>query len=93
VRGLSIGSFRAGNAIFVNACDNNTIQANYLGVAANGTTARPNARGISLTNSSNNVIGGTTAATRNLILGNTGSGIEISDSCSAVCTEPAIESW
>ncbi len=77
VRGLSIGNFRGGNAIFLSACDNNTIQANYLGVAANGTTARSNNRGIVLTNSSNNVIGGTTAAARNVIAGNNSSGIAV----------------
>jgi hypothetical protein len=61
----------------LNGSNNNTIQGNYIGVAANGTTARQNQRGISLTNSSNNLIGGTTAATRNVISGNAATGIEI----------------
>jgi len=77
VRGLAIGNFRNGFGISLNSCDNNLIQANYLGVAADGTTARPNTRGIALTNSSNNVIGGTTAATRNVISGNLGNGVDI----------------
>jgi photosystem II stability/assembly factor-like uncharacterized protein len=77
VRGLSIGNFRGGNAIFLTGCDNNTIQANYLGVAANGTTGRSNSRGIVLTNSSNNLIGGTTAAARNVIAGNQSTGLVV----------------
>ncbi len=84
IRGLSIGNFRTGNAILVNACDNNLIQANYLGVAADGTTGRQNARGVTLTNSSNNVIGGTTAATRNLISASTGAAIDISGNSNLV---------
>lgn len=76
VRGLAIVNF-TNNGIWLNACNNNTIQANYLGVGANGTTAKPNTRGLLLTNSSNNLIGGTTAATRNVISGNGTNGIEI----------------
>jgi photosystem II stability/assembly factor-like uncharacterized protein len=77
VRGLAIGNFRGTAAIWLNACDGNVIQGNYLGVAANGTTERQNTRGISLTNSSNNVIGGTTAAVRNVISGNQSGGVAI----------------
>ncbi len=76
VRGLSIGRFGS-NAINLNGCDGNVIQGNYLGVAANGTTARQNNWGIQLTNSSNNLIGGTTAAARNVISGNGNSAIAI----------------
>ncbi len=77
VRGLSIVNFRSGSGISFNNCDNNVIQGNYIGVAANGTTARPNQRGLQLTNSSNNVIGGTTAAARNVISGNSLNALEI----------------
>jgi Calx-beta domain/Carboxypeptidase regulatory-like domain/Beta-propeller repeat len=84
VRGLAIGNFRLTSGIWLNGCDNNTIQGNYLGVAANGTTARPNTRGILLTNSSNNVIGGTTAAARNVISGNLAGGIDIGGSGNVV---------
>lgn len=76
VRGLSIGGFGS-NAINVNGCDGNVIQGNYLGVAANGTSARQNNWGIQLTNSSNNLIGGTSAAARNVISGNGNSAIAI----------------
>jgi hypothetical protein len=77
VRGLAIGNFRNNAGILLNNCDNNLIQGNYLGVGADGTTARANQRGIVLTNSSNNVIGGTAASARNVISGNGGSGIDI----------------
>ncbi len=76
VRGLSIGRF-SNAGISLNGCDNNVIQSNYIGVAADGLTARQNSRGISLTNSSNNVIGGTNAAARNVISGNSTSGVEL----------------
>ena len=77
VRGLVIGNFRGNSGIWLNGCDNNVIQGNYLGVAADGTTAKPNARGITLSNSSNNVIGGTSAATRNVMSGNLNGGLDI----------------
>ena len=77
VRGLSIGNFRNNAAILLNACDNNTIQGNYLGVAANGTTSRPNLSGVLMSKSNNNLIGGTTAAARNVISGNTHTGVQI----------------
>jgi hypothetical protein len=80
VRGLAIVRFRDAG-ISLNSCDNNVIQANYIGVAADGTTARPNSRGILIATSNNNVIGGTGGnATRNLISGNQGAGIEINGS-------------
>ena len=77
VRGLAIVNFRSNNGIWLNACDNNVIQANYIGVGADGITPKHNSRGIQLSNSSNNVIGGTTAATRNIISANSFSGIDI----------------
>jgi hypothetical protein len=83
VRGLAIGNFLGTAAIWFRDCDNNLVQANYLGIAADGATARQNTRGIVLNNSSNNVIGGTSAATRNVISGN-GGGIEIVGSANLV---------
>ena len=83
VKGLAIGNFPGGNGIWLNACDNNLIQANYLGVAADGATIRQNNRGIQISNSANNVIGGTTSAARNVISGNS-SGIEISGNANVV---------
>jgi hypothetical protein len=77
VRGLAIGNFRNDMGIWLNGCDSNVIQGNYLGIAADGTTARPNSRGIVLDNSSNNMIGGPTAAARNVISANQSSAIVI----------------
>ncbi|HET9789596.1 MAG TPA: carboxypeptidase-like regulatory domain-containing protein, partial [Pyrinomonadaceae bacterium] len=83
VRGLAIGNFQGTAGIWLNGCNNNIVQANYLGIAADGTTERENRRGIVLNNSSNNVIGGASAATRNLISGN-GGGIDIVGSANLV---------
>ena len=84
VRGLAIGNFSSGNAIFVTNCDNNSFQANYLGVDPMGTIARPNSVGLFFSNSSSNLIGGTTAATRNVISGNNTTGITLSGSNNVV---------
>ena len=75
VRGLAIGRFTE-SAIWLRDCDNNVIQANHLGVDTTGNVKRGNLYGIQLTNSSNNLIGGTSAAARNVISGNT-DGIKI----------------
>lgn len=76
VRGLALGNF--GNvAIWVTNCDNNIVQANHIGLDATGTNGRPNHTGILLSTSSNNLIGGTTAAARNVISGNHFDGIEL----------------
>lgn len=77
IKGLAIGNYSGGAAIALNNCDNNVIQGNYIGVAANGTTSRRNFHGIVLGTSSNNLIGGTTAAARNVIAGNSFQGILI----------------
>lgn len=80
IRGFAIGNFRFGNAIALRNCNNNTIQANYLGIDPTGTTVRETRTGIQLFNSSNNLIGGTTAAARNVISGNSSHGIEVGGS-------------
>ncbi len=77
VRGLAIGGFNDWGIALRN-CDNNIIQANYIGIDATGTLARKNFAGILVANSANNLIGGTTAAARNVISGNGGSGIDLS---------------
>ncbi|MBU1720660.1 MAG: right-handed parallel beta-helix repeat-containing protein [Bacteroidetes bacterium] len=55
-----------------------TIRGNYIGFNAAFDDTVPNANGILLDRSSNNTIGGTTAAHRNFISGNTMSGIVVS---------------
>jgi photosystem II stability/assembly factor-like uncharacterized protein len=73
VRGLAINRFPfAGIWLFFS--NNHTIQANFIGTDPTGTVARANNPGILLSNSNGNLIGGTTAAVRNLISGN-GSGL------------------
>jgi len=75
VRGLAIDGFQS-SGIVLRSCDNNVIQGNYIGVDATGTQPRQNKTGILLSVSSNNVIGGTSAAARNVISGNV-NGIEV----------------
>ena len=79
IRGFAIGSFK-GPGIAVNGGENNVIQGNYIGINATGTTKKPNDNGVSLSNASNNQIGGTTAAARNVISGNNFDAIEVAGS-------------
>src|SRR5438093_2002094 len=73
VRGLAIGGFTA--AIVINGGrSGNVIAGDYIGTDASGEVALPNSTGIFVSNLSNNRIGGTTAADRNVISGN-GDGI------------------
>ena len=59
----------------------NRVEGCYIGTDVTGTFSRPNGgNGISAP-SSNNIIGGTTAATRNVISGNNWAGIDISRAC------------
>ncbi len=56
----------------------NVISGNYIGTQANGTTACANITGVEIIAAAvGNTIGGTTAGARNVISGNSGSGIEI----------------
>jgi hypothetical protein len=76
IRGLAIGRF-TDYGIVLGPGGNNIIQANYIGIDPSGTLRRSNNVGIILNNSSNNLIGGTTAATRNVISGNNFHGINM----------------
>ena len=80
VRGLVINRFGAAG-INLNSGSGNLVEGNYLGTNVAGTSALGNNQGISIFSpSTNNTIGGTTAAARNLISGNGNRGISISDS-------------
>ena len=72
VKGLVIENFRPLAAGLVLNSNNNTVQDNFIGTDATGTVAQGNYYGIYLpAGASNNTIGGTTAAARNVISGNT----------------------
>ena len=77
IRGFAInrfagdGSLETGNAILLSSGDTNRIEGNYLGTDVSGNSARPNDRaGILVLQSSDNLIGGQTPQTRNIISGN-----------------------
>jgi hypothetical protein len=79
VKGLVINRF-GGNGIRLNGNNNNVIQGNYIGTNITGTADLGNTSGfggVFISVSSNNLIGGTTAAARNIISGNDGLGIWI----------------
>jgi CSLREA domain-containing protein len=78
------GNVVSGNLIGVRLIQANTpttgnqVLGNLIGTNANGTSAIPNIfQGIVLQAADNNIIGGTTAAARNLISGNTGDGLSL----------------
>jgi parallel beta-helix repeat protein len=78
LRGLVIN--RCGDdAIEIEVAGNNIVEGCYIGTDITGTIARGNGWGISV-KSDNNKIGGTTAAARNIISGNSNHGIFIYNS-------------
>ncbi|MBL8451961.1 MAG: cadherin domain-containing protein, partial [Zoogloea sp.] len=77
VRGLAIGNFSL-YGIHVNQVSAITIAGNYLGTDLSGGTAAGNGIGLFISESGNNLVGGTSAADRNIISGNTGGGLVVS---------------
>ncbi|WP_160167686.1 DUF4347 domain-containing protein [Methylomonas sp. MK1] len=80
------GNLLSGNSysgVFINgeSADNNVIQGNYIGTDVSGNAGLANSwDGISVIGGADNtVIGGITAAARNIIAGNTEAGVYISD--------------
>jgi titin len=61
----------------------NRVEGNLIGTDATGTTAVGNVSGVTIT-APNTIIGGTTAATRNVISGNTSEGVFISNASGTV---------
>ncbi|HBB98333.1 MAG TPA: hypothetical protein DC054_23365 [Blastocatellia bacterium] len=59
------------------AATGNQIQGNFIGSDVNGNSPIPNATGVLISSASGNLIGGTTPGARNLISGNSQSGVEI----------------
>ncbi|MGE3817834.1 MAG: DUF4347 domain-containing protein, partial [Isosphaeraceae bacterium] len=77
VRGLVINRFGA-NGIRITSGGGNVIVGNHIGTDVAGSTDRGNGLdGILIDNSSNNVVGGTTAASRNVISGNNIHGLRV----------------
>ena len=76
VKGLVINRF--GLAGMLVSGSGNTIKGNYIGLDLTGTLARSNlSGGIRISNGANNVVGGATAGSRNVISGNNLLAIEI----------------
>lgn len=70
-----------GVMFFGDGADNNTVQANWIGLDITGSSANPNNIGISFYDAaSNNVIGGDSVTKGNIISGNTTHGVFISGS-------------
>ncbi|HXI91908.1 MAG TPA: C25 family cysteine peptidase [Blastocatellia bacterium] len=74
VQGLVINRF-SDNGILLQFNGANTIQGNYIGTNSAGTAASGNGIGVFIGNSPNNIVGGTTAATRNIISGNSNNSV------------------
>ncbi len=69
----------SGSGIRLNGATSSTVQGNLIGTDVTGTLARGNGDGITIQNGGTSLIGGTTAAARNVIAGNLSSGITSSD--------------
>ncbi|HNB64921.1 MAG TPA: DUF4347 domain-containing protein, partial [Rhodocyclaceae bacterium] len=74
VRGLIIERFTQ-DGIDIASSGNNTVAGNWIGLNTAGTAAAGNQQGVNIWSANNNTVGGTTAADRNVIAGNTGPGI------------------
>jgi hypothetical protein len=90
IRGLVVNRF-SGNGIVIQS-DGNSIAGNFIGVNTTGTTRMPNGTfpssgdGIRIQNASNNMIGATSPADRNIVSGNAIDGIHVLGTLSAPAT-------
>ena len=71
IRGLVIHSFLTNSDIVMWGTGNNVVEGNFLGVDPSGTSKRTTTNSVHVYAISNNIIGGTTPAARNVISGNT----------------------
>ncbi len=72
-------SSNSGNGVNI-AGDDNLLLGNFIGIAADGGTARPNGLdGVSLGDSGGNTIGGAGTGAGNVISGNSGNGVDLHD--------------
>lgn len=77
VRGLVVNNFNLAGLRSQSNAGGNLIEGNFVGTDSGGAEPSGNTTGILIVNSSNNTVGGTTPAARNLISGNTLTGILI----------------
>jgi titin len=83
-RNILSGNSSYGIVVSDSGTSENLIQGNYIGLATNGTAPLPNYTGVLITSSAtNNTLGGASAAARNIVSGNNGSGLEIAYSAAA----------
>jgi CSLREA domain-containing protein len=80
IRGLVINGFGGSPGLALNR-NGNTLRGNYVGTDVAGGAAVPNEEGIAVSGT-NNAIGGTVPADRNVVSGNLGSGIQIGGAAS-----------
>ena len=71
IRGLVINRFATNSDIVMWGAGGNVVEGNFLGVDSSGTFNRGTTNSVHIYAISNNTIGGTTAAARNVISGNT----------------------
>ncbi|HSE96804.1 MAG TPA: CSLREA domain-containing protein, partial [Blastocatellia bacterium] len=77
-RNVISGNLNQGIQINGAAASGNQVQGNLIGLDFSGTVALPNGSdGVSIFNSTNNIIGGAAAGARNVISGNLGKGVSI----------------
>ncbi|MBX6314003.1 MAG: DUF11 domain-containing protein [Isosphaeraceae bacterium] len=76
---LISGNTGAGIAIMGATASQNSVQGNLIGTDINGSAALPNGDGVVINDAPNNMIGGITTTARNIISGNTHTGVMISD--------------
>ena len=75
------GTSNFGISIFGSSATGNLIQGNYIGTNASGTSALGSSAGINIS-SSNNTVGGASAAARNVISGNNIAGLQVQSGAS-----------
>ncbi len=82
VRGLVINRFSGNSDIVMWIAGGNVVEGNFLGVDAGGTFNQGTTNSVHVFAIINNTIGGTTAAARNLISGNTNPGVALNGGAS-----------
>jgi hypothetical protein len=80
IQGLVIQNFPGNGIVLTNVTSNDVVQGNFLGTDATGLVAAANGGdGIHLQSAFDNTLGGTTPADANVISGNTGNGVTVTD--------------